>query len=264
MPLSEAERDLISATAVVADPTRRRQAVATVLHKQNADAAAARALLAQSFLQVTQPSFHLIPRGTAMASQRDFTAAYDALAAATGNFADTEPATLRAALLATPAALSALRMVAGLTLNELAVAIRLVEPGSTVSGEALRKFERGGTPSTAPNARRSALVVSVVAGLTAVMRRGILTVPLDAQPNFHSKLDRPDTAGGWASVSEFALAGVPYSALLYQRYVGGQWRQVQDAYSEVKGKLAGLRGTWPVPPDEPDDGTIPGIAGGED
>ena len=29
--------------------------------------------------------------------------------------------------------------------------------------------------------------------------------------------------------------GVPYSALLYQGYVGGVWRQVQDAYSKVKG-----------------------------
>ena len=32
-----------------------------------------------------------------------------------------------------------------------------------------------------------------------------------------------------------AAGGVPYSALLYQRYVGGVWRQIQDAYSEVKG-----------------------------
>ncbi len=28
---------------------------------------------------------------------------------------------------------------------------------------------------------------------------------------------------------------MPYSTLLYQRYVGGAWRQVQDAYSEIKG-----------------------------
>ena len=37
---------------------------------------------------------------------------------------------------------------------------------------------------------------------------------------------------GWQSV-EVAARGVPYSTLLHQRYVGGVWRQVQDAYSEV-------------------------------
>lgn len=48
------------------------------------------------------------------------------------------------------------------------------------------------------------------------------------------ELDKRDTTNGWVTVGADA-AGVPYSALLYQRYVGGVWRQVQDAYSEVKG-----------------------------
>ena len=48
------------------------------------------------------------------------------------------------------------------------------------------------------------------------------------------ELDKRDTTNGWVTVVADA-AGVPYSALLYQRYVGGVWRQVQDAYSEVKG-----------------------------
>ena len=52
---------------------------------------------------------------------------------------------------------------------------------------------------------------------------------------FHSKLDKRDTVEGWTSVARDAGEGVPYAALLYQRYVGGLWRQVQDAYSEVKG-----------------------------
>lgn len=47
--------------------------------------------------------------------------------------------------------------------------------------------------------------------------------------------DKLDTVDGWESVTQIARDGVPYSALLYQRYVGGVWRQVQDAYSEAKG-----------------------------
>jgi hypothetical protein len=66
------------------------------------------------------------------------------------------------------------------------------------------------------------------------MDGSLLTVPESSLPVFHSKLDKRDTRDGWKSVANDA-GGVPYSALLYQRYVGGVWRQVQDAYSEVKG-----------------------------
>src|SRR5207244_9908539 len=46
--------------------------------------------------------------------------------------------------------------------------------------------------------------------------------------------DKRDTCDGWKTVAADAQ-GVPYFALLYQRYVGGVWRTVQDAYSEAKG-----------------------------
>jgi hypothetical protein len=64
--------------------------------------------------------------------------------------------------------------------------------------------------------------------------RSVLGVGEAVSAKFHSKLDKRDTIDGWKSVSKDS-AGVPYSALLYQRYVGGVWRQVQDAYSEIKG-----------------------------
>lgn len=105
MPLSESERALLTSAATTDDPTRRRQAVATLLSKRGSDETEARALLGFSFLTVTQPSFHLIPRGNAMASQDDFASAYDALAAATDNFAVVDSATLTDAILATPRAL---------------------------------------------------------------------------------------------------------------------------------------------------------------
>jgi hypothetical protein len=234
MPLSDSELALLTHAATISDPTRRRQAVVTVLSKRGPEENEARALLGLSFLSVTQPSFHLIPRGTAMASQGEFTSAYDDLAAATANFAVADTATLTRAVLAAPRALIPLRMIAGLTHNELAVAMKLVDPGSTTSGATLKKFER----SPAPNgvtAKREALVKTAVEAIRAVLNRQILTVPEDAAGNFHSKIDREDTRDGWLSVNDAAVHGVPYSALLYHRYVGGAWRQVQDAYSEIKG-----------------------------
>lgn len=234
MPLSASERALLASAATTGDPTRRRQAVVTVLSKHGSDETEARAMLGFSFLSVTQPSFHLIPRGNAMAGQEEFTDAYEALAAATANFEVVDSPTLTEAVLQIPRALIPLRMIVGLTHNELAVAMKLVDASSTTSGSTLKKFERSPAPSIT-TARRRALVTTAVEAIRAVLAREILTVPQDAAANFHSKIDRDDTRDGWTSVSDAAVHGVPYSALLYHRYVGGAWRQVQDAYSEIKG-----------------------------
>jgi hypothetical protein len=214
-----------------------------VLSKSGADAEDARDLLGKSFAAVTAPSFHLVPRGNAMASQADFTDGYDALAAATQNFSDVSEDTLISALLTTPSALPALRMIACLTNKELAVAMKLVDPTLKVSDEALKRFQRSRPPDPSATgrraerteARRVQLASTIAAAVRAAMDREILVVPDNAAATFHSKLDHQDTIGGWASVHDAAVNGIPYSGYLYHRYVGGVWRQVQDAYSEVKG-----------------------------
>ena len=45
-------------------------------------------------------------------------------------------------------------------------------------------------------------------------------MPPAAAGSFHSKLDKRDTRAGWADVANTARERVPYSGLLYQRYVG--------------------------------------------
>lgn len=145
--------------------------------------------------------------------------------------------------------------------KELAVAIKLLDPEIKVSGDALKKFERSHPPGPSvtgkraeqAEARRAQLAAAIARTVRATVERQILVVPDDAAASFHSKLDHQDTIGGWASVHDAAVHGVPYSALLYHRYVGGVWRQVQDAYSEVKGDnilelpLARLLGQEGVP-----------------
>lgn len=232
--LSDAQRTLLETAAATPDPTKRRQAAALARSTTGASAEEARKLLSHGFLEVIAPSFHLIPRGSAMASEGAFAAAYGALDTATKHFADTDQATLEAALHATPGALSALRMVVSLTHNELAATCKLHDPASRVTGNAIRNFERS-DPIPNPSDQRTALMRTIVATIRAVMDRQLLGVPAEAAANFHSKLDHADARGGWASVRHAAEHGIPYSRLLYQRYVGGAWRQVQDAYSEVKG-----------------------------
>lgn len=194
-------------------------------------------LLAESYLAATAPSFHLIPRGDAMLPEEEFLAAYERLAGGTDRFGRLTSDGLLKVLVDAPAALAPLRMIAGLTYSELAVAIRIAT-GTAVTGAALRSLEREEKPPSRGSPRwekRERTLRLAAEAVVAVVERRVLEVPAAARVSFHSKLDKRDTVEGWRSVAREAEHGVPYWALLYQRYVGGVWRQVQDVYSEVKG-----------------------------
>ena len=168
-----------------------------------------------------------------MASENAFDTAYRTLARHTNSFTNVDRQSLHAALTTAPSTLAPLRMILGFTYNELAWAMKLTRPGTTTRGDTLKKFERNPPPRPITS-KRSELVETLVATVLAIMNGSILQVPPAVQQFFHSKLEKRDTSDGWRTVATDA-GGVPYSALLYQRYVGGVWRQVQDAYSEVKG-----------------------------
>ena len=232
MSLTDAQRAILTETGTTPDLTRRRRAVAIYLDSTGDDRTTARALLASSFAGALQPSFHLVPYGDKMASEVEFQDAYAALSRATNAFRMVTRETLAEALTSTPASLVPLRMILSLTRNELAFTIRLAYPETTVTDTGLRALEQLREPVDAKSARLVGLIADVA---LRMMGGTLLTVPPAAQEVFHSKLDHPDTRNGWAGVSSAASVGVPYWALLYQRYVGGTWRQAQDTYSEVKG-----------------------------
>ena len=168
-----------------------------------------------------------------MADESQFDIAYECLAEHTENFDDVSEKNLIRALTEKPLVLAPLRMILGFTYNEMSWAMKLTRAGTTTSGTTLRNFERGPEPERI-TAARTEMIKTVAATAIAAMDRAILQIPEAASRFFHSKLDKRDTTDGWNTVA-IAAGGVPYSTLLYQRYVGGVWRQVQDAYSEVKG-----------------------------
>jgi len=231
--LTESDSDLLASAGTTASPTIRRQAVAVLLRQSESARDDAATLLGQGFVAATQPSFHYIPKGDAMATEAAFDEAYRKLAGHTNEFTDVSLPRLTAALTEAPETLAPLRMILGSTHNELAWAMKLARPGISTSGSTLKKFERSPAPDHS-SAKRTAMIDTIAAAVLAVMDRSILQVPDSVQDFFHSKLDKRDTLHGWDTVAA-STEGVPYSALLYQRYVGGVWRQVQDAYSEVKG-----------------------------
>ena len=131
--LTDDERDILRLAGTTPDPNGRQRAVAIVLARHGADRDDARDLLVAGYLSATQPSFHMIPRGDAMADEVSFIDAYERLAVATGGFHVVTPDTLRAVLLERPDALAPLRMVLGFTHNELASAARQWITGSKMT-----------------------------------------------------------------------------------------------------------------------------------
>ena len=224
LQLTESERHLLSRAGSTPSPTVRRQAVATTLAKFGRTRDEAADLLGKGFVAVTQPSFHYIPRGDTMADESAFDTAYRNLAKHTVNLTDVSEQKLIRALTEDPRTLAPLRMILGFTYNELSWAMKLTHTGATTSGTTLRNFERSPQPGRT-TARRNEMIETIAATALAVMDRKILQVPESARRLFHSKLDKRDTMHGWETVA-VAAAGVPYSALLYQRYIGGVWRPV--------------------------------------
>lgn len=233
MPLTDSERSLLSRAGTTPSPTVRRQAIAVALAKSGKAREEAGDLLGKGFVAATQPSFYYIPRGDTMAEEGHFDTAYECLAEYTGNFASVSKKNLIRALTEKPLVLAPLRMILGFTYNELSWAMKLTRAGTTTTGTTLRNFERGPVPERIA-VTRTEMIETIAATAVAAMDRTILQIPESASRFFHSKLDKSDTMDGWSTVA-VAAGGVPYSTLLYQRYVGGVWRQIQDAYSEVKG-----------------------------
>jgi hypothetical protein len=138
---------------------------------------------------------------------------------------------LAAVLEAHPETLLVFRMIVGYTPNELAVATREPMHGQEAEG--------GLSTSRIKGIERSGRIPGGAARLLAATIDRLVTGALwgEAPHGLRTKLDKIDTARGWASVQEAGAAGVPYDAFLHQRHMGGAFRQLLDATSERRGEM---------------------------
>lgn len=179
--------------------------------------------LAPDYAYVPVENFYELPH---------FASAYAKAAQATTGFTKVTAADLAAAIQAEPTVLLPLRVITGLLRNEFAGATRIVAEAlglRALSPSKVDSMERSGTPASAEQAR----VLSET--IEQIMRGTLFGRP--PAGTLKSKQQKPDTAGGWESVQEFASRGVPYGVFLHQRHYGGAFRQVLDATSELRGDL---------------------------
>ncbi|MEX1265186.1 MAG: hypothetical protein WEE66_14865 [Actinomycetota bacterium] len=155
-----------------------------------------------------------------------FEAAYDVVMELTTGFAKVTPADIAGVLHAAPQTLKVFRAIVGYTPNELAVATS--ELGfATVSQNRVKSMEAG-KPGTGP------LVDALAEAIDRLMSGTLWEV---ASEDVRTKMDKPDTSGGWSTVRQFVNHGVPYALLLHQRHYGGAFRTLLDATSTARGDM---------------------------
>ena len=162
-----------------------------------------------------------------MADEESFDDAYAALADGTENFSCPDADSLAAVLQHTPATLAPLRMIVGLTYNELSVAITLADPDARSSGEALKKFERSPPPEQ-PSPKHEQVAASIARAVTAAMSREILTVP-------------PGAAGARKTAERYGMSPGPdfvipdeSPTLVVESKVGEDGGTVRDKAARIK------------------------------
>jgi hypothetical protein len=163
-----------------------------------------------------------------------FRLAYAEAYQATEGFTRVSVPGLRDALRDHPRALRIFRVLFGYSPSEFAdtVTVHLAEKGSIkrVGAGRVSGTEGGRKPN-------SELAQTYAETINRLMNGTMWPEPEDP---LHSKLDKPDTAEGWASVQTLAASGVPLDIYLHQRFYGGAFRQLLDGTSNLRGGLLEL------------------------
>ena len=182
--------------------------------------------------------FLVMPKGKGFIEFAVFEEGYERLKSATGGFRDVTPETLGSAIHDIPIALVVLRCMLGFTPPEWAYYASR-QTGVDVTQNAARAIDRNirmnpqsplPRPGTAQEPRIRALISAACSALTS-------GVPLQPTNDTLHRLDKADTKAGLISVRASANLGVPYSVLLYERFLGRPFAGHRDSISELIGNV---------------------------
>jgi hypothetical protein len=193
-------------------------------------------LFIDAVFDTLESSFLLLPRGPGFVTYPEFQQAYEVLKRHTTSFTVVELDNVMRALREDGLAFIVLRAMLGFTPPELAY-VASQRSGIAVSQSFARSLDRRVRAkrqefqSIAPQGRRRiAALVSTACQL--------LTEERDkAPPDMIHRLDKADTRSGLASLGHLAGEGVPYSMLLYERFLGRPFAGHRDSVSGLVGEV---------------------------
>lgn len=184
-----------------------------------------------------QSEFMVMPRGKGFVEFSTFEAGYETLKRATTGFRIVNSETVTSVVDEAPVALLVLRCILGLSPPEWAVHA-MSYTGVEITQGAARSIDRTVRMNPEAALAREGTVTgdrirALIASACRLLESGVPDVPSD---NLH-RLDKADTRDGLASISALADLGVPYSMLLYERFLGRPFSSHRDSVSELVGNL---------------------------
>ena len=181
--------------------------------------------------------FLVMQKGNGFVEFSTFESGYEALKRATNVFQRVTPATVAPIVFETPISLIVLRCMLGFTPPEWAYyTSRHTEVEVTQS--AARNIDRNirMNPSV-PLPRNGGIteqrICAMIASACQILKSGAPNVRSD---KLH-RLDKVDTMSGLESLKALAVLGVPYSVLLYERFLGRPFAGHRDSISELVGSI---------------------------
>lgn len=183
-------------------------------------------------------TFLTMPRGEGFLDYPTFEAGYEALKKATGGFVKITTDLLIRTVYQTPAAFVVIRTILGFTPPEWAY-VTTERGGVTVDQGAARTLDRkmrvaGLTPIPDKSSVTDSRIKAMLAAAVALLEEG--AGDIDRTLVVH-RLDKFDTSDGIRSIRPAADLGVPYSVLLYERFLGRPFATHRDAVSELVGDV---------------------------
>jgi len=202
---------------------------------------AAKALLtasAKSFTRLLSMTFQAVAwNKDVLYDAGSFRQIYEKVLERTQGFSRVDDGTVAAVPADYPPSLLVLRSIAALSLDELSLLLKETER-LDLSKDQMREFELARQVGRAEALRWHGASPHLARIICDAIGGSLLELPPSAPKElFKDRKDKTDTREGWTTVRATAEQGVAYWELLYQRYVGGFFRQAMDASSSIKGDI---------------------------
>ncbi len=166
-----------------------------------------------------------------------FESGYEALKRATSAFQHVTPSTVAPIVFETPISLIVLRCILGFTPPEWAYYTSRhtkVEVTQSAARTIDRNIRRNpGVPLPRNGGITEQRICAMIASACYMLNSGAPKVRSD---KLH-RLDKVDTMSGLESLKALAVLGVPYSVLLYERFLGRPFASHRDSISELVGRI---------------------------
>ena len=180
--------------------------------------------------------FLVLPKGNGFVEYPIFEQGYEALKRVTQGFTEMEPEAVFGLALDMPISVIVLRSILGLTAPEWAYLATQATGVNVPQGAARQIDKKLRTRPLEPIRARDITTARIEALITIACKLIKEGAPV-REPEMLHRLDKVDTFEGLPGIQALAGLGVPYSMLLYERFLGRPFAGHRDAVSDLVGDL---------------------------